>query len=196
MFGYWPPLLYFVFIVLSTLRLDFWLSLWTGAVAAMQQMCARPGCCRSACFGTTPEATPAYHYCSRSSVLLRPGVVAGIVAGSLRRQFENSVAAAAARDRYTTYSASMFRPRWSTGCWQRQFGTAERDADSVCVLFLDIRGFTAMTRTRPAVETVALLNDFFAEMVRSSIVITASSTNSSGMGSWRCSVHRSTIRRP
>ena len=24
-FGFWPPLLYFVFIVLSTLRLDFWL---------------------------------------------------------------------------------------------------------------------------------------------------------------------------
>jgi len=25
-FGFWPPMLYFVFIVLSTLRLDFWLS--------------------------------------------------------------------------------------------------------------------------------------------------------------------------
>ena len=36
---------------------------------------------------------------------------------------------------------------------------------TVCVLFLDIRGFTAMTRTRPADETVALLNDFFAEMI-------------------------------
>ena len=37
-FSFWPPMLYFVFIVLSTLRLDFWLSLWTGAVAAVQQM--------------------------------------------------------------------------------------------------------------------------------------------------------------
>ena len=36
---------------------------------------------------------------------------------------------------------------------------------SVCVLFLDIRGFTAMSRTRSAIETVALLNDFFAAMV-------------------------------
>ena len=35
----------------------------------------------------------------------------------------------------------------------------------MCVLFLDIRGFTAMTRTRSADETVALLNDFFAEMI-------------------------------
>ena len=37
-FGFWPPLLYFVFILLSTLRLDFWLSLWTGTVAAVQQI--------------------------------------------------------------------------------------------------------------------------------------------------------------
>ena len=36
MFGFWPPLLYFIFILLSTLRLDFWLSLWTGMVAAVQ----------------------------------------------------------------------------------------------------------------------------------------------------------------
>ena len=28
-------LIYFIFIILSTLRLDFWLSLWTGAVAAV-----------------------------------------------------------------------------------------------------------------------------------------------------------------
>src|SRR5260370_40797580 len=37
-FAFWPPMLYFIFIVLSTLRLDFWLSLWTGAVAAVQQL--------------------------------------------------------------------------------------------------------------------------------------------------------------
>src|SRR6185369_4653428 len=36
-FGFWPPMLFFVFIVLSTLRLDFWLSLWTGFVAATEQ---------------------------------------------------------------------------------------------------------------------------------------------------------------
>ena len=34
-FAFWPPLLFFVFILLSTLRLDFWLSVWTGAVAAV-----------------------------------------------------------------------------------------------------------------------------------------------------------------
>ena len=37
-FGFWPPMLYFLFILLSTLRLDFSLSLWTGAVAAVEQI--------------------------------------------------------------------------------------------------------------------------------------------------------------
>jgi adenylate cyclase len=36
---------------------------------------------------------------------------------------------------------------------------------TVCALFLDIRGFTAMAHTRSAAETVTLLNDFFAEMI-------------------------------
>src|ERR1700704_1246493 len=34
--GFTGPLLYFLFIVLSTLRLDFWLSAFTGAVAAVE----------------------------------------------------------------------------------------------------------------------------------------------------------------
>ena len=34
-FGAWPALLYFLFIILSTLRLDFRLSAFTGAVAAV-----------------------------------------------------------------------------------------------------------------------------------------------------------------
>ena len=63
-----------------------------------------------------------------------------------------------------TCSASTSRRPWSIGCWPRQPIRRARCA-TVCVLFLDIRGFTAMTRTRPADETVALLNDFFAEMI-------------------------------
>ena len=104
-----------------------------------------------------------YHF-SRSIVLLGAGVVAGIVAGSLRRQFEKSVAAAAARDRVT----NLFGQHVSPAVVDRLLAT-QTDPPSemreVCVLFLDIRGFTAMTRMRPADQTVSLLNDFFAEMI-------------------------------
>jgi hypothetical protein len=67
---------------------------------------------------------------------------------------------------------------------------------TVCVLFLDIRGFTAMTRRRSAEETVALLNAFFAEIDRGGgPATTASSTSSWATASWRCSARRWTILR-
>jgi adenylate cyclase len=162
-FGFWPPMLYFVFILLSTLRLDFWLSLWTGAVAAVQQFLLVLWFIPLEMFSGPPEHSLLYNL-SRSVVLLGAGVVAGIVAGSLRRQFEKSVAAAAARDRIT----NMFGQHVSPAVVDRLLATQSdppSEMREVCVLFLDIRGFTAMTRQRPADQTVALLNDFFAEMI-------------------------------
>ena len=162
-FGFWPPLIYFVFILLSTLRLDFWLSVWTGTVAAIQQFLLAYWLMPLELFVTVPEHALMYHI-SRSVVLLGSGVVAGIVAGSLRRQFETAVGAAAARDRVT----NMFGQHVSPAVVDRLLATQSEppsETREVCVLFLDIRGFTAMTRKRPADETVALLNDFFAEMI-------------------------------
>ena len=37
--GFVVPMIYFIFIILSTLRLDFWLSTFTGFVAAAQLFC-------------------------------------------------------------------------------------------------------------------------------------------------------------
>jgi adenylate cyclase len=161
--GFWPPMLYFVFILLSTLRLDFWLSVWTGAVAAVQLLALAAWMMPLQAFSEVPEYSLTYNI-SRSIVLLGSGVIAGIVAGSLRRQFEKSVAAAAARDRVT----NMFGQHVSPAVVDRLLATQSEppsEMRTVCVLFLDIRGFTAMTRTRAAGDTVALLNDFFGEMI-------------------------------
>ncbi|WP_395708849.1 adenylate/guanylate cyclase domain-containing protein [Reyranella sp.] len=161
--GFWPPMLYFLFIVLSTLRLDFWLSMWTGAVAAAQQFALAAYLMPIQLFSDLPEHSLVYHL-SRSIVLLGAGVIAGIVAGSLRRQFAASVAASAAHDRVT----NLFGQHVSPAVVERllaQQSDPPSEMRRVCVLFLDIRGFTAMTRVRAADETVALLNDFFAGMI-------------------------------
>ena len=108
-FAFWPPMLYFIFIVLSTLRLDFWLSLWTGAVAATQQLALALWLLPVAFAADRPEETIYYH-ASRSIVLLLAGLVAGMVAQSLRRQFDDSVAAAQARDRITNLFGQHVSP--------------------------------------------------------------------------------------
>ena len=161
-FAFWPPLLFFVFILLSTLRLDFWLSVWTGTVAAALQMVLVV-----VLLPVDPTAAadnmPLF-YIGRSMVLFGSGVVAGLVAVSLRRQFENSILAGAARDRVT----NLFGQHVSPSVVERLLATQTEppsELRTICVLFLDIRGFTAMTRQRPAAETVELLNAFFAEMI-------------------------------
>lgn len=162
-FGFWPPLLYFMFILLSTLRLDFWLSLWTGLVAASQHLILVMWLLPLEPWGDIPNETFLFHF-SRSIVLFACGVLAGIVALSLRKQFDNSVRAAAARDRVT----NLFGQHVSPAVVDRLLATQTEppsEMRTVCVLFLDIRGFTAMTRVRSATETVALLNAFFARMI-------------------------------
>jgi len=161
--GFWPPMLYFVFILLSTLRLDFWLSVWTGAVAAVQLLALVAWLLPIEPFSDVPAHALTYNL-SRSIVVLACGVIAGVVAGSLRRQFEASVAAAAARDRVT----NLFGQHVSPAVVDRLLATLTdppSEMRRVCVLFLDIRGFTAMSRVRAASATVALLNDFFADMI-------------------------------
>lgn len=162
-FGFWPPLLYFIFILLSTLRLDFWLSLWTGLVAAVQQYVLADYFLTLSWASHSANETPIYHF-SRSLVLMLAGIIAGLVAVGLRRQFEKSVAAAAARDRVTNLFGQHVSPAVVEQLLAHH-SDPPSEMRTVCVLFLDIRGFTAMTRVRPAGETVALLNDFFAAMV-------------------------------
>jgi adenylate cyclase len=160
-FGFWPPMLFFVFIVLSTLRLDFWLSLWTGFVAATEQFILAAVLLPIDPMAGGPEHTLIYHF-SRSMMLMLGGVAAAIVARTLRQQFETSVAAAAARDKVTNLFGQHVSPVVVEQLLETELQSERR---TVCALFLDIRGFTAMAQTRSAVETVALLNDFFAEMI-------------------------------
>jgi adenylate cyclase len=160
-FGFWPPMLYFVFIVLSTLRLDFWLSLWTGFVAAVQQFSLALWLLPLGRTGELPQEALVYHF-SRSIMLMLAGIAAAIVARTIRQQFEKSVAAAAARDKVTNLFGQHVSP---VVVEQLLDADLQSERRIVCVMFLDIRGFTAMTRTRSADETVTLLNDFFAEMI-------------------------------
>src|SRR6516162_4153341 len=90
------PLLYFVFIILSTLRLDFWLSAFTGFVAGAELLgltLLHPATQAAA----SDPTLAAPFVMSRSAVLFACGVIAGAVGTQLRRQFEASIAAASTR---------------------------------------------------------------------------------------------------
>ena len=105
------PMFYFVFIILSTLRLDFWLSTFTGVVAAAEMFAMAmfyPALSQRE--ATIPWAETSFHV-ARSLVLLGGGVLAGAVGAQLRRQFVASIAAATARDRVTNLFGQHVSPQ-------------------------------------------------------------------------------------
>ncbi len=160
--GYTAPLGYFLFIVLSTLRLDFWLSVFTGFVAAAELL-AMAMLYRPAGFAAEPPPELAVELI-RSVMFLVGGVLAGAVGVQLRRQFEASIGAATARDRIT----NLFGQHVSPEVVERlllEGGDAASDIRRVAVMFVDFRSFTAGARERTPQEVVDRLDGAFAILV-------------------------------
>lgn len=93
-------LLYGVFIVLSALRLDFWLSAFTGAVAAVEYVGLSIAYTGSggAAFAGTPFESPPF-YLLNGGMLLLADLAAGFVALQLKRRVGNAWRALQERQR-------------------------------------------------------------------------------------------------
>ncbi len=157
--GFGAPLVYFVFIILSTLSLNFWVSTFTGFVAAaellMVALLNRPS------IDVNPEI---FYHSERSFIILICGILAGAVSVQLRRQFAASIAAASARDRVTDLFGQHVSPQVVERLMKE--GSAEaRDIQQVAVMFVDFRGFTAASRTKAPQEIVDRLDGAFAVLV-------------------------------
>jgi adenylate cyclase len=160
--GYAAPLAYFIFIILSTLRLDFWLSTFTGLVAAVElfamAMLYHP-------VGIIAEAAqePGYNIV-RSILLVVGGVLAGAVGLQLRRQFEASIAASGARDRVT----NLFGQHVSPQVVERLLAAGAGGTSEVrhaAIMFVDFRNFTGAARARTPQQVVDRLDGVFAILV-------------------------------
>jgi adenylate cyclase len=160
--GFAAPLGYFLFVILSTLRLDFWLSTFTGFVAAAQLL-AMAMLYHPVAFAAEP--TPQFGYeLIRSAILLIGGILAGAVGVQLRHQFEASIAAAGARDRIT----NLFGQHVSPAVVERLLSEGADKSSNirhVAVMFVDFRGFTAGARIRTPQEVVDRLDGAFAVLV-------------------------------
>ena len=159
--GFAMPFAYFIFIILSTLRLDFWLSTFTGFVAATElfymAMFYHP-------VATTDPAPDIWYHAVRSLIILVCGVLAGAVGVQLRRQFAASIAAATARDRVTNLFGQHVSPQVAERLLVEGANT-DSDIRRVAVMFVDFRSFTAQARSRSPQEVVDRLDGAFAVLV-------------------------------
>ena len=162
-FGTWTALLYFLFIILSTLRLDFALSAFTGAVAAVELFALAMVILHLEWRSEDPDFSIGYHL-TRSAVLLAAGLLAGYVGATIKSHFRRALAAASARDEVTNLFGQHVSPRVVEQLLA--IGAAElSEMRRVCVMFVDIRSFTSAARSRTPAEVVERLDAVFEILV-------------------------------
>jgi adenylate cyclase len=155
---------YFVFILLSTLRLDFTLSAFTGLVAAIEYAAVAVfwGAGDTAVAEDTLASLP--HHVGKAFILLVTGIAAGFVARRLRKSFTRALESLEERARIL----GVFGQHVSPEVVERLVAgapDAKGEQREVCVMFFDIRDFTAFAEKRSADEVVTYLNAIFDETV-------------------------------
>lgn len=159
------PLLYPLFVGMTVLYLDKWVSLFAGSVAAFQLGWVawyylhghpiEPGMELLA----EPSA-----YVIKSALVFASGLVAGFLAEELKKQLAQAVNHAEERD----HAVSVFGQHVSPEIAERllrqkiEIGGEEREA---CVMFLDIRDFSKLASGKSPAEVMAYLNLLFGEFI-------------------------------
>lgn len=159
-----PSYAYFLFILLSTLRLSFKLSLFTGLIAALEYS-ALVIFFRSelAIFPDVLlfQALP-MHF-GKAFIFLMGGVVAGLVSLAIHKSFMRSLQMREERNRVT----DLFGAHVSPEVVHKLLNQPEQNGETrhVCVMFLDIANFTAFSEIRTPDEVVLYLNTVFDFMI-------------------------------
>jgi adenylate cyclase len=158
------PFFFAIFIVLSTLRLDFRLSVFTGLVAGAEYHALYawyvPG---SAAAAGTPFAGAPF-YILKSAILVLTGLAAGFVAAEIRRRVRRVLRGAEERQQMLSAFGQQVSPQIAEALL-RQGGRIESRRSFVCVMFMDIRGFTRLVQDRTPEEIVAWQNAVFGAAV-------------------------------
>jgi len=164
--------LYAIFIVLSTLRLDFRLSVFTGLVAAVEYVALSfaylgggSGVVEGGAGAAagTPFAAPPF-YVAKGAMLLLAGLAAAFVAHQLKRRVGNAYRALQERQRVLSAFGQQVSPAIAEELL-RASTRLESKRSFVCVMFTDIRNFTPLVENKTPEEIVAFQNVFFSEAV-------------------------------
>lgn len=159
-----PGYLYAVFIVLSTLRLDFRLSLFTGFVAAAEYLAlAAAYVPASAGVAGTPLGTAPF-YIAKAAVFLLAGFAAAFVADEIRRRVVGVLRSLEERQRVVAAFGQQVSPEIVAELLKGG-GRMESRRVFVCVLFMDIRDFTRTVEKKTPHEIVAYQNAVFGAAV-------------------------------
>lgn len=159
--------LYFVFIVLSTLRLDFKLSFFTGCIAAtgfliISVVLIRESQLPNNNTGIGDEYTTAV---AKATVLFVCGIGAAFVARQIKITIDRSLTAAEEGNKIVNLFGQQISKEVVEEMLESE-GTLQSKLMKVCVMFVDIRNFTTYVADKTPAEIVAYQNAFFEIVVK------------------------------
>jgi adenylate cyclase len=158
-------ILYFIFIVLSTLRLDFRLCVFTAAVAAIEYiMIAFVYVVLAPGDGSDSLITSGVYYIAKGIIITLTGVAAGFVTLQIRKRVQTSLAML----EEANTMKNLFGQQVSQAIAEellKQGRELQSRRMHVCVMFLDIRNFTPLVEERPPEQIVAYLNTLFSTII-------------------------------
>ncbi|MDA3905654.1 MAG: adenylate/guanylate cyclase domain-containing protein [Bacteroidales bacterium] len=162
-------LTYFIFIALSTFRLDFKLSVFTGALAAIEYIGI--SIYYSTYYGTYPidSAHPdltGMQYLGQGLILVIAGIASGFVADLIRKKMDISFRTMNEKNEVIGLFGQQISQQIANSILEnRKELTGVRK--NVCVMFLDIRQFTSFVDHHQPEEVVSYLNKLFGFMIES-----------------------------
>jgi len=157
--------LYFIFIILSALELNLYLSIFIGAVAAIEYFLL------VIFFLNQPENVTGIHlldfyipYLAKSLILFASGVLAGLVSMKIKNYMISSFTRLNERN----YLEKIFGQQVSPHIVDELIRSKQEIISRrrfVCIMFLDIRGFTPFSEKKSPEEIVEYQNNIFSFMI-------------------------------
>lgn len=157
---------YFLLIVLSPLRLDLRLCVFTGALAAVSYGALLGFYAKDIeqrWFGS--YAVMHLSFFMRGVMLLVGGLAAGFVSQRIRTTLVETLREVQERERVIALFGQHVSPAVVNQLLSQPTGQSSELRD-ICVLVLDIRNFTTFSEARPVDEVVLYLNTLWGFMVR------------------------------
>ncbi len=160
-----PEYYYFLFIALCGFRLDFFLSVLIGLLAAIQYfLFAQYAIAHTQIIDIHPLLISQVTYIDKSAVLFICGVLTGLVTFQLKRQILRSITHLEEKNRIANIFGQHVSPKVVDKLLEQKTELSS-ETKNVCVMFLDIRNFTTFSENRSPEEVVTFLNTLFDFMI-------------------------------
>jgi len=158
-------LTYFVFNILSTLRLDFKLSLFTGVLSALEYVLIsvffRDYTIQSETSGLLHTNIQIFGY---GLLFVITGTASGFVAGLIKKKMLASFFSVKEKNEVIDLFGQQISHQIAHEILKDKQGHTGR-RKNVCIMFLDIRDFTPFSESREPEEVVSYLNSLFGFMI-------------------------------